>query len=67
MRLESRRTGNINLKNRKNQDKIIFRLQKLTRFLALFLKKEEKGTENRDLWCVFNKRLTISALRIVKQ
>ena len=37
-----------NLKNRKNQDKIFFRLQKLTRFLALFLKKEEKGTENRD-------------------
>ena len=41
--------GNINRKNRKNQDKIFFRLQKLTRFLALFLKKEEKGTENRDL------------------
>ena len=40
------RTGNINLKNKKNQDKINFRLQKLTRFLALFSKKEEKGTEN---------------------
>ena len=38
--------GNINFENKKNQDKIFFCLQKLTRFLALFLKKEEKGTEN---------------------